>query len=143
MKAVRLASRPRKHPVNAFASLNAGVVTLSEEGVLAIDYPGIACSNGSLKVPEVTVTEEGGVLTFMHDAETNGYDRYETDRLYAVLFEEELMEVRVEELNQRKDSDPKTANLEEGWKKENLHIYLFYRREKSKQASKTVYVKPE
>ncbi|WP_251619831.1 DUF6266 family protein [Odoribacter lunatus] len=130
-------------PENAFAQANAGVVTMDEEGEVVVDYSRIVCSKGTLVAPEVTMTvgDEKESLTFLHVADENGYHKYATDCLYAVILEKERKEVQVHELNERKDATPVTVMLKEGWDTENLCVYVFYLRQDGKRASATRYVK--
>lgn len=127
---------------NAFMQANAGIVSVSEEGEVSVDYTGIICSKGRLDIPKVTVTCAGDppVLTFTHPVQKNGRCRKATDRLYAAVLEKELEEVEVFELNKRSEAEAVTAELEEGWKKENLHVYVFVLSEKGDKASDTKYV---
>lgn len=127
---------------NAFMQANAGVVSVSEEGEVSVDYARIACSKGRLEVPKVTVTCTGEppVLTFTHPAQKNGRCRKATDLLYAAVLEKELEEVAVFELNKRSDAEAVTAELDETWKKENLCVYVFVLSEKGDKASDTKYV---
>ncbi len=134
--------RPRKQdPEQALMHASPGVVTVDESGEVMVDYARIVCAKGPLLEPKVTLTAgEDNTLTFTHPAQERGWRRESTDRLYAVLLEKELKEVQVVELNTRSEADPVTVTLEEGWKRENLCVYVFYRAAQGKKVSNSQYV---
>lgn len=132
-------------PVNAFMQANNEVVTVNDKDELIVDYEKIACSKGRLKIPETTVeaNAENGTLTFTHVSQGNGFRRYASDRLYAVVLEKKLEETVLLELNKREESDPVVVQLDNGWSTADLCVYVFVLTEKGNKASDTEYLKVE
>lgn len=127
---------------NAFVKLNAGAVKVSEELVVTTDYSKIACSQGRLIVPTVSVRvdEETRELTFTHKQERFGKRRMKTDQLYAMIVDKSLREGELFQLDTREDKDPVIVTIPDEWSFSNLAVYVFALSANGRMASNTGYI---
>lgn len=132
-------------PYNSFISMNKDAVTVDDQLATEVDYAAIQCSAGRLTVPEASVTldSEKHQLVFTHEATEYSRRAQPTDQLYAFVVEEKRQEAKLYKLNTREDTTPANASLPARWTTESLHAYVFALSENGRQASKTLYLKPE
>ena len=135
----------RQTATAAFVQLNYSccMVDDAQTGAATIDYPSLQFSQGSLRMPKVTVSyaEAGHQLAFTVTAtEKEEGGQWTTDVVYAVILDSEYNQAVIERLGTRGDGGQATVELDEDWKKENLHVYAFCVDEKGKDASPTKYL---
>lgn len=146
MKYVTTSSFPnrpkRETATNTFVRLNYGCCTVSD-GTATIDYPSLKFSDGQLRRPTVSMTylEEEHSLSFTVTPPSKVYAGcWATDRVCAVLLDEEYNQAMFEELGTRGDGGMVTVALDEQWAKENVHVYVFCVTEDGKDVSPTTYM---
>lgn len=128
-------------PYNTFVRLNADAVTVDESLEVTVDYAALVCSQGSRRVPDVTVSDAGsGSLQFSSLAETYGADAAADDTVYAVLYEKSLNESVAQALGMRGEENQMLVELPEGWSAENVEAYCFALAAKGRIASGTKYL---
>ena len=128
---------------NAFVQANLKSVEVSGDYVATLDYTVMKVSSGILYSPDVTVSfdSEGNSFTFTQGTleEESGFEMA-SDKVYGVLFESELLQVRVVALKTRGEGGNTMTNLPRGWTKENVHAYCFATSKNGKIVSDSTYL---
>ena len=128
---------------NAFVQMNLKSVEVSGDYVATLDYTVMKVSSGILYSPDVTVSfdSEGNSFTFTQGTleEESGFEMA-SDKMYGVLFESELLQVRVVALKTRGEGGNTMTNLPRGWTKENVHAYCFATSKNGKIVSDSTYL---
>lgn len=138
--------RPKRETAtNAFVRLNYNCCTVDDVATEAvtIDYPGLVFADGVLEAPRVTASfeEAGHSLSFSVTAASRTYGGcMPTDKVYTVVVDEERNRAVLEELGTRGEGGIKTVDLDDTWKKEKLHVYVFCTDEKGKEASPSLHL---
>lgn len=130
---------------NAFVQANKGVVSVDDELQATVDYEQVVCSEGSLKVPDVTVAldAEQRTLTFTHEAEESGVLRDAEDSVQAFVVNGARDDAKLYALGTRADSEPVPVTLPSKWDTEGLAVYVFVLSPDKRKASGTVYLTPQ
>ena len=86
---------------NAFVRKNKDVVEVNDSLEVTVNYERLACSDGTLQVPEMSVEKKADVreLTFTHSVVEYEVDALPDDVIYAVVYEKSRNKARVFQLD--------------------------------------------
>lgn len=128
---------------NAFVARNMGAVEVSEDYAATMDYTRMRVASGMLSSPDVTLAfdEESGTYTFTQGTleGENGYE-LSSDRVYGVLLESELQQVRLVTLKNRGDGGVTNAKLPRLWTSGNVQAYAFAVSKNGRQMSDSIFL---
>lgn len=129
-------------PYNAFVRKNKAAVNVSDELEVTIDYEHLACSDGTLQVPGMSVEKKAEThqLTFSHTVTEYEVDALPDDVIYTAVYEKNRNKVRLYRLDKVSDTEPVTISLPENWDLDQVVIYVFTLSNNKHTASKTVVV---
>ncbi|MCX4290932.1 MAG: DUF6266 family protein [Odoribacter sp.] len=128
---------------NAFVRKNKDVVEVNDSLEVTVNYERLACSDGTLQVPEMSVEKKADVreLTFTHSVVEYEVDALPDDVIYAVVYEKSRNKARVYQLDKVSETQPFTITLPENWDMDQIVIYAFTLSSNKHTASQTVVVK--
>lgn len=129
-------------PYNAFVRKNKTAISVSDELEVTVDYEHLACSDGTLQVPAITVEKKAEThqLTFSHTVTEYEADALPDDVIYAAVYEKNRNKMRLYQLDKVSDTEPVTITLPDNWDLDQMVIYAFTLSSNKHTASQTVVV---
>lgn len=126
-------------PCSAFQKMNFPLVEGGGEYPCPVRVERVACSAGSLVVPEVEVSATGGVARFVLKDQAMVALAEGEDRVVGVLFHAGQMDTRARVLGRRDEVGTVEWALPGRWREGVVHVYLFTLSADGSRASNTVY----
>lgn len=119
-----------------------GAVTVDSDFAVTIDYSGIVCSAGRLKVPKVAVSydEEARQFVFTQSVQGRTLTCDPEDVAWVIAYEKVQNESEIYLLKSRREGGEVKADLPEDWDAANCEFYAFARNSKGTKVSRTTYL---
>lgn len=127
---------------NAFVRKNKEAVEVNDSLEVTVNYDKLACSDGTLQVPEMAVEKKAEThqLTFTHSVLEYEADALPDDVIYTAVYEKSRNKVRVFQLDKVSETEPFTITLPQNWDMDRIVIYAFTLSSNKHTASQTVVV---